>query len=111
MVMSTVLFYLIVAAKRTMYAFGLCFYVWGLFTPILKHLILLAKQAIVCKTLIFTPPSTTKQCSLDVGGDDFYRGCFPQSNVLPPNPLTFGKYLIESVSECVKNNSTPMLTK
>ena len=53
--MSTVLFYIIVAAKRTMYAFGLCFYVWGLFTPILKHLILLAKQAIVCKTLIFTP--------------------------------------------------------
>ncbi|MDD4208798.1 MAG: hypothetical protein PHI52_00475 [Bacteroidales bacterium] len=54
--MSTVLFYIIVAAKCTMYAFGLCFYVWVLFTPILKHLILLAKQAFVYKTLIFTPP-------------------------------------------------------
>ena len=111
MVMSTMFFHLFIPDKSIRYAFGLCFYVWVLFTPLFKQLILLVKQAFLCKTLIFTPPSTTKQCSLGVGGDDFYRGCFPQSNVLPPNPLTFGKYLIESVSECVKNNSTPMLTK
>ena len=56
MVMSTVLFYIIVATKRTMYAFGLCFYVWVLFTPLFKQLILLVKQALTCITLIFTPP-------------------------------------------------------
>ena len=56
MVMSTVLFHIIVAAKRISYAFGLCFCVLILFTPLLKHLILLAKQAFVCKTLIITPP-------------------------------------------------------
>jgi len=54
--MSTVLFHIIVAAKRISYAFGLCFCVLILFTPLLKQLILLAKQAFVCKTLIITPP-------------------------------------------------------
>jgi len=55
-VMSTVLFHIIVAAKRTIYALGLCFCVIILLTPVLKQLILLAKQAFVCKTLIFNPP-------------------------------------------------------
>jgi len=81
MVMSTVLFHIIVAAKRISYAFGLCFCVLILFTPLLKHLILLAKQAFVCKTLIISPPSTEKQCSLGVGGNDFYRGCFPHNEL------------------------------
>ena len=55
-VMSTVLFQILIPAKLTKFAFGLCFYVLVLFTPLLKQLILLAKQAFVCKTLIITPP-------------------------------------------------------
>jgi len=57
MVMSTMLFHLFIPAKLISYAFGLCFYVLVLFTPVLKQLILLAKQAFVCKTLIFTTPT------------------------------------------------------
>ncbi len=60
MVMSTVLFYLFIPAKVISYAFGLCFYVWVLFTPLFKQLILLAKQAFVYKTLIFTPSLNNK---------------------------------------------------
>ena len=96
MVMSTVLFYLIVAAKRTMYTFGLCFCVCVLITPVLKYLILLAKQAFVCKTLIIIPPphlpSTEKQCSLGVGGNNFYRGCSLTMNCFTFDPLfVYGK--------------------
>ena len=82
MVMNILLFHLVFPAKLSNYAFGLCFYVWVLFTPLLKQLILLAKQAFVCKTLIITPPpSTTKQCSLGLGGYSFYRGCSLKMNV------------------------------
>ncbi len=61
--MSTVPYRLFIPAKLTKFAFGLCFYVLVLFTPLLKQLILLAKQALVCKMLTITPPPfTTKHC-------------------------------------------------
>lgn len=82
MVMSTVLFHIIVTAKRTIYAFGLYFCVLILFTLVLKHLILLAKQVFVCKTLVITPPSTAKQCSLGVGGNYFLLRVFPQNEFI-----------------------------
>ena len=80
-VMNTMLFHLFIPAKLTKFAFGLCFCVLVLFTPLLKQLILLAKQAFVCKILIITPPSFTKQCVLGVGGYSFYRGCSLKMNV------------------------------
>ncbi len=74
--MNKGLFHLFIPANLTKFAFGLCFYVLVLFTPLLKQLILLVKQAFVCKTLIFTPPpSTSKQYLLGVGSSNLYRGC------------------------------------
>jgi hypothetical protein len=83
MVMSTMLLYLFVPAKLISYAFGLYFCVFVWFTPLLKHLILLAKQAFVCNTLIITPPPPiyNKQCSVGMGGNGFYRGCSLKMNV------------------------------
>jgi hypothetical protein len=52
MVMSTMLFHLFIPANRISNAFGLCFFVLVLFTLLLKQLILLVKQAFVCKMLI-----------------------------------------------------------
>ena len=79
MVMSTMFFHLFIPANRISNAFGLCFFVLVLFTLLLKQLILLAKQAFVCKTLIITPPSTAKQCSLGMGGNGFLLRVFPHN--------------------------------
>ena len=67
MFMNTVLFHLFIPAKVISYAFGFYFCIWVLFTPILKHLILLAKQAFVCKTLIITPPLNNKKMLVGCG--------------------------------------------
>ena len=67
MVMNTVLFQLLIPVKLISYIFGLCFFVFVWFTPLLKHVILLAKQTFVCKTLIITPPPIYKTMLVGFG--------------------------------------------
>jgi hypothetical protein len=78
--MSLVATCLFIPIRLPNLSFGVCFTCFAIFISLLIYIILLAKQTFVYNQLtIITPPSTAKQCSLGLVGNDFLLRVFPQN--------------------------------